>query len=61
MKKIKVAKQDIGRKVVYLPSYKYSSGVEEGVITSFNDSFVFVRYGADTHSKATNYFDLKYV
>lgn len=27
--------------------------VEQGVITSVNARFVFVRYGTDTHSKAT--------
>ena len=27
---------------------------EFGVITSWNDRFVFVRYGSDLHSKATN-------
>jgi hypothetical protein len=48
---------DIGRKVVY----RDWSGhiVEEGVITSFNDTCVLVRYGSDVHSKGTNRKDLK--
>jgi len=31
---------------------------EYGIITSFNDSFVHVRYGVDTGSKATSRGDL---
>jgi len=46
------AAQMIGRKVIYRPGHK-GAPVEEGVITSVNDQFVFVRYGADTGSKAT--------
>lgn len=40
----------VGRAVVYRPTH---GSVEQGVITSMNDHFVFVRYGADTHAKAT--------
>ena len=58
MKKIiKVTDKDIGRKVIYDPGYK----IEEGIITSFNDTYVFVRYGSDTNSKATYYRDLRYL
>jgi hypothetical protein len=35
--------------------------LEEGVITSFNDYAVFVRYGADTASKSTQRADLEWV
>lgn len=43
------AADNIGRAVVY-----HGFGpVEEGVITSVNSTWVFVRYGADKHSKAT--------
>jgi hypothetical protein len=56
---------DIGRKVIYqLFGFLVSSNVcvpgfkEEGVITSFNKDFVFVRYGPDLHSKATRREDL---
>lgn len=50
---------DIGRKVVY----RDSSGhvVEEGVITSFNDTCVFVRYGGDTHAKGTRREELEWI
>lgn len=51
-----------GRKVIYTPfpgcSFKLR---EEGVITSKNDLFVFVRYGKDQNSKATSPNDLKYL
>jgi hypothetical protein len=43
------AAQNIGRKVVYRLGYR----TEEGVITSVNSRYVFVRYGSDVHSKAT--------
>lgn len=49
---------DIGRSVVY---HEYPGAKPEtGVITSFNDAFVFVRYGADIHSKATNSANLEW-
>lgn len=52
-------KEDTGRGVVYEP---YSGAqAEDGVITSFNDVFVFVRYAGDQHSKATRREDLKWL
>jgi hypothetical protein len=48
---------DIGRKVVYKQGYEFR---EEGVITSFNMRYVFVRYGADVQSKATRREDLEW-
>jgi hypothetical protein len=45
-------KADIGRRVVYAPLH------EVGTITSFNASYVFVRYGHDQNSKATRRQDL---
>ncbi len=51
---IKQAKENIGRKVIY----KSYGKMETGVITSVNDKFVFVRYGTDINSKATNPKDL---
>lgn len=42
---------DIGRRVIYRPTRGHT--VEEGVITSFNPAYVFVRYGAHAGSKAT--------
>ena len=50
--------QDIGRKVIYTGNY--GGPLEEGVITSFNECAVFVRYGANTTSKATNRTDLEW-
>jgi hypothetical protein len=51
---------DVGRAVIYTPSAPSWRGArrEEGVITSFNPSYVFVRYGADKHPKATRRVDL---
>jgi hypothetical protein len=50
-KRIDPKPADIGRKVVYRDPGGLK--VEEGVITSFNDTCVFVRYGADTGSNST--------
>ena len=47
--------KDIGRRVVYTP---LRGPKERGVITSFNSMFVFVRYGDETISKATDRIDL---
>jgi hypothetical protein len=44
---------DIGRSVLYLHT-------ERGIITSFNSSYVFVRYNGDLHSKATRREDLSW-
>ncbi len=52
--------EDIGRKVVYRARHP-NAEPEEGVITSFNDTCVFVRYGADVHSKGTARADLEWV
>lgn len=55
-------KEDVERKVIYEPDGNQSFGrIEEGAITSWNDTFVFVRYGADTISKATRPEDLDFV
>lgn len=65
---IEPTEQDIGRKVVYRV---YSATApahapriidrEEGVITSFNPSYVFVRYGSKAHSQATKRTDLDWI
>lgn len=46
------ARQNIGAAVVY--TVPHSEKFEDGVITSANDRFVFVRYTGDTHAKATH-------
>jgi hypothetical protein len=48
---VEPCKDDIGRSVIYRTA---ESEPEEGVITSFNGSYVFVRYGANQNSKATS-------
>lgn len=53
MKPTDLTVNDIGRSVVY-------KGKEEGIITSFNDTYVFVRYTGDIRSKATRYIDLEF-
>ena len=55
---IEPTEQDIGRKVVYTGNY--NGPLEYGVITSFNDAVVFVRYGAKQNSEATNRSDLEW-
>ena len=55
------ARNNIGRYVVYIPFNGCSDNQKElGVITSVNDTYVFVRYGDDLHSKATRPEDLKF-
>lgn len=50
---------DRGKSVIYR---KHDSDrVEEGIITSWNDEYVFVRYGRDKLSKATRPEDLSWV
>lgn len=49
--------KDIGKRVAYI---NLDKSREYGVITSFNEIIVFVRYGGDIRSKATNYFDLEW-
>lgn len=51
---------DVGRKVVYRARHP-SAELEEGIITSFNDTCVFVRYGADSGSKGTRREDLEWL
>ena len=50
---------DIGRQVVYraAPDFK----AEEGVITSYNDDYIFVQYGDEVRSKATSRRDLDWL
>jgi len=51
--------EDVGRGVVY--TAHEAAKPEDGVVTSFNDVFVFVRYGADKGSKATRPQDLQWL
>jgi hypothetical protein len=51
--------EDIGRGVLYTP-YP-GAKTEDGIITSLNDEYVFVRYAGDVHSKATRYEDLRWL
>jgi hypothetical protein len=58
---IEPTKDDIGRAVVYSGNRYPGGKLEEGVITSFNDYRVFVRYGSDKGSKSTSREDLEWV
>jgi hypothetical protein len=49
---INPTKDDIGRSVIYRRDSPRGE-TEEGVITSYNDFCVFVRYGANKHSQST--------
>lgn len=49
---------DVGRRVLYCPYV--GAAPEPGVITSFNDAYVFVRYDGDAFSKATDRADLEW-
>jgi hypothetical protein len=48
---IELTEKDIGKKVIYTGNY--GRPPEYGVIISFNDRFVFVRYGTQINSAAT--------
>ena len=50
---------DIGRAVLYRDAGQAYDG-ERGVITSFNQHYVFVRYGAGDGAKATSRSDLEW-
>lgn len=54
----KLQEKDIGRIVIYTSKGKDKR--EEGVITSWNDKFIFVRYGAYKQSAATMPEDLEF-
>lgn len=49
---------DIGRRVVF--ARFVGDEPEHGVITSFNDSYVFVRYKGQAHSRPTERQDLSF-
>jgi hypothetical protein len=50
---------DIGRRVIYkLESFGAPGARDQGVITSYNDHMVFVRYGSDQGSMGTRRKDL---
>ena len=55
-----LSEKDIGARVTYTPFEGCDPDqLEYGVITSFNDTNVFVRYGSNTGSQATRPEDLK--
>jgi hypothetical protein len=55
-----LTRQDIGRSVSWSTNMFPGQQKEVGVITSFNASYVFVRFGSDTHSKACRYQNLEF-
>jgi hypothetical protein len=57
---IEPGEDEVGRAVVYMGNRYPGGELEIGVITSFNPSVVFVRYGCDKHSKATSREDLEW-
>lgn len=58
---MKIQDVEVGRKVIYTPFKGCDPNqLEEGVITSFNEQTVFVRYGDDIHAKGTHPRDLQY-
>ena len=57
---IEPTEDDIGRAVIYTGNRYPGGKLEEGVITSFNERTVFVRYRGDVHAKGTSRQDLKW-
>lgn len=53
-----IGEVELNRKVVYTDG---TGKKEEGIITSSNSKFVFVRYGNDVNSKATRPEDIDYI
>lgn len=48
------ARERVGQKVIYRPPHvDHDRQGEEGVVTTVGDTFVYVRFGTDTYSKAT--------
>jgi hypothetical protein len=57
---IQPTENDIGRHVIYREHGDFPGRkVEEGILTSFNQLYAFVRYGGCT-SAATNFADLEW-
>lgn len=50
----------VGKKVVYRPAFAPNAAPEHGVITSWNDTMIFVRYRPGGGSAATNPRDLSW-
>ena len=58
---IEPTQADIGRGVVYLDDHGQPATRQYGVISSFNDAFVFVRFGRHgTTAQACNRTDLEW-
>ena len=57
---VEPAENDIGRTVVYTGNRYPGGELERGIITSFNDHTVFVRYDGKLHSQGTSRNDLKW-
>ena len=51
-----LTKEDIGRKVVYEKQYM----LDEGIISSYNDKYIFVKYGTCATAQATSPEDLTF-
>ena len=59
-----LTEDDLGRTVLYTPSAvsfpHHMIFQERGVVTSWNETYIFVRYGANQHSNATSPRDLEW-
>ena len=58
---IKPTNDDIGRAVIYTGNRYPGDKTEEGIITFFNKTTIFVRYGADKNAKGTSPADLEWM
>jgi len=57
---IEPSNKDIGRAVNYVGNRYEGGEIERGIITAVSEHYVFVRYGADSHSKSTLRDDLEW-
>jgi hypothetical protein len=57
---IQPKQSDIGRNVIYRYRVHSNAKAEEGVITRFNEKYVFVRFGKEEKSVVTTRDELKW-
>lgn len=53
-------RKDVGRAVLYTGNRYPGGKLERGVITSWNDTAIFVRYDGKIHTQATHRSDLEW-
>ena len=61
MIKDELTPEDIGRRVIYVPTGDiHGKRAEEGIVTSFNHRYVFVRFGGSSNGVAVHRMNLRW-